>query len=80
MINLVIINLLTLLIIHYIGTNLFVHIRSKKFQIYLFVLSWILISAINLRGINNIFASLFLTIIYFLYIFLVFMAANHLKY
>lgn len=79
MINLIIINLLTLLIIHYIGTNLFVHIRSKKLQIFLFVVSLILISSINLRGINNIFASLFLTIIYFLYIFLGFHGSKPLK-
>lgn len=79
MINLIIINLLTLLIIHYIGTNLFVHIRSKKQQIFLFVISLILISSINLRGINNIFSSLFLTIIYFLYIFLGFHGSKPLK-
>ena len=72
MINLIIINFLTLLIFRYIGTNLFSQTHTKIFQILLFICTWLLISIINLQGIGNITISFLLTCIYFFYMFIAF--------
>lgn len=79
MINLIIINFFTLLIIHDIGFNLFIEAHSKILSFIIFIISWIFITLVNFNGVGNIATSLFLTIIYFLYVFLNFNGNTILK-
>lgn len=69
MIHLILINIIILLILHYIGTNFF-SLRFRKYyiQLLVFLIYLVIMTLVNINGITTIYIPVFLILIYYLYL------------
>lgn len=80
MIHLIIVNFITLLIIHFTGANLFLNrFDARKYTYLILVFFWILISIINIRGISGVYTPIFLIISYYFYLECQFLGNTSIK-